>query len=390
LGGIARRATKITEARRRGTPTIVVDAGGFAPLYDQQGEIKFEVLLESFRQMQYDAISIGEREILMHQDAYNVWEKLKAAGIPIVTLNVAYRGEKLRAKPLIVRRGEIRVGVFSLFISGDIPESANEDWTIEDPEKGIDGALAYARKNADFVVAMLHGDLPQVREFVKRHKGMDIVIVSYSATKSMRPEKINGSLLLSTESEGKYLSGADASLKGGTWEFDPRVIALDRTVPEDPVLTKTYARYLERVAQLSKELTKEQEEGRASQFPPVLQAQDCQSCHNDLYQKWAETPHAHAMKTLIKKKEHRNPECIVCHSTYYLKGGFVSWEKTPEYAGVQCAQCHGRMDGHIKFHSGKSQNLDAPPQVQQTTCLQCHTPDQDDDFDFERDKKLVH
>jgi 2',3'-cyclic-nucleotide 2'-phosphodiesterase (5'-nucleotidase family) len=217
-GGIARRATKIDEVREQGITTIVVDGGSCAPEYNRQGEIKFEVLLESFRQMKYDAISIGEREIMMHRDTYNVGEKLKGTGIPIVTLNVAYRGERLRDEPLIIRRGEIRVGVFSLFISGDIPESAKKNWTIEDPEKVIDGALAYARKNADFVVAMLHGDLPQVREFVKRHKGMDIVIVANSAMRLMRPEKIDGSLLICTENQGKYLGRVDASLKGGNVE----------------------------------------------------------------------------------------------------------------------------------------------------------------------------
>ena len=371
-------------------PTIVIDGGSCAPEYNRQGEIKFEVLLESFRQMQYDAISIGEREILMHQDSYNVWEQLKSTDIPIVTLNIAYRGEKPRDKPLIIRRGEIKVALFSLFISGDIPQSAQKNWTIEDPEKVIDGALAYASKKADLVIAMLHGDLPQVREFVKKHKGMDIVIVSYSTIRFNKPEQINGALLLCTESEGKFLGRVDASLKGGTWEFDPRVIALDKTVSGDPVLTKTYERYLERVAQLEEEIAQKQEDEAAAQFPPVLQPTDCQSCHNDIYDTWAKTPHAHAIDSLTEKNEHRNPECIACHTTYYLKGGFVTLKKTPEYAGIQCAQCHGRMEGHIEFHPGTSQTADATPAVNENICLQCHTPDQDDDFDFELDKEKVH
>jgi len=229
-----------------------------------------------------------------------------------------------------------------------------------------------------------------VREFVRKHNVMDIVIVSYSTVRLKRPEKINGSLLLDTENEGTYLGRVDASLSEGTWRFDSHLIALDRTVPGDPLLVETYARYLERVAQLSEELTKQHEAEGAGEFPPVPRAQDCQSCHTDIYNRWAQTPHAHAIDSLAKKNEHRNPECIVCHVTSYLTGGFISWEKTPEYAGVQCAQCHGGMEGHIEFHSGTSQKEDAPPQVQQTTCLQCHTPDQDDDFDFERDKKLVH
>ena len=390
MGGIARRATKITEARGRGTPTIVVDAGGSAPLYDQQGEIKFEMLLESFRQMKYDAISIGTREMLMQRDTYNAWEKLKASRIPLATLNITFKGKRLRRKPLIIRRGGVRVGVVSFFVGGHIPKSAKKYWTVGDPEKIADAQLAYARKKADLVIAMLHGNMSQVSAFTKKHKGIDIAILSHCLEQLQTPVDVNGSLLLCAGSQGQYLGRVDASLSGGTWRFDSQLIALDRTVPGDPLLIETYARYLERVAQLSEELTKKHEEERADKFPPVLRAQDCQRCHIAIYNRWAKTPHAHAIDSLMEKNEHQNPECIVCHVTSYHTGGFISWEKTPEYAGVQCVQCHGRMDGHIEFHSGTSQKGDAPPQVQQTTCLQCHTPDQDDDFDFERDEKLIH
>jgi hypothetical protein len=368
----------------------VVDGGSCAPEYNRQGEIKFEALLESFRQMKYDAISIGEREILMHRDTYDVCEKLKATGIPIVTLNIAYQGERLRDKPLIIRRDGVRVGVFSLLLSSNIPQSAKKNWTIKDPEKVINAALRYTRKKADFVIAMLQGDLPQVRAFVKKHKGMDIVIVSYSRTSLMKPEKINGSPLIATMNQGKYLGRVDASLKGNTWGFEPSMIALDKSVPGDPVLTKTYEQYQERVAQLAAAITKKQEDEPAAQSPPVLQAKDCRSCHTDIYDAWAKTPHAHAIESLTKKNEQQNPECIVCHTTYYLKGGFISLEKTPEYAGIQCTQCHGRMNGHIEFHSGTSQIPDAPPSVKKDICLQCHTPERDHDFNFERDKKKIH
>ncbi|MBW2039227.1 MAG: hypothetical protein JRI46_06475 [Deltaproteobacteria bacterium] len=368
----------------------MVDGGGLSPPYNQQGEIKFEVLLESFRQMKYDAISIGAREILMQRDNYNAWEKLNNSGIPIATLNISYRGKGLSDKPLIIHRGGVRVGVFSLFIDGHIPKSAQKDWYVEDPEKIIDATLSYARKNADFVVAMLHGNIPQSRKFVKNHKGMDIVIVSHSSIKLKKPEKVNSSLLVCAGSQGKYLGRIDAHLSGGKWRFNTRLIALDRTVPGNPLLTKTYARYLERIERMAKKKAQKREEELAGKFPPVLRATACQSCHKDIYHKWVKTPHTHAIDSLIKKKEHHDPECISCHVTYYLKGGFVSREKTPEYAGVQCVSCHGRMEGHIEFHSGKSEKQDAPPQIKRDICLKCHMPERDDDFDFERDKKMVH
>jgi 2',3'-cyclic-nucleotide 2'-phosphodiesterase (5'-nucleotidase family) len=368
----------------------VVDAGEFAPLYDQQGEIKFEMLLESFRQMQYDALSIGTREMLMQRDTYNAFKKINAAQVPLATLNIAFQGTRLRIKPLIISRGGVRIGVVSFFIGDHIPEIAKKYWAIDDPDKTAEAALADTRKKADLVVAMLHGDMSQVRAFTKKHKGIDIVILSHCLAQLETPVEVNGSLLLCAGSEGKFLGKVDAFRIGGSWSFTNELIALDRTIPRDPLMTKTYEEYLERVAQLAQGITEQHEDELAAQFPPVVQATDCQSCHTDIYDTWAKTPHAHAIESLTEKNEQQNPECIVCHTTYYLKGGFISLGKTPEYAGIQCTQCHGRMDGHIEFYLGTSQKGDAPPVVNQDLCLQCHTPDLDDDFDFDRDKKLVH
>ena len=368
----------------------MIDAGGFAPIYSQQGELKFEALLESFHQMQYDAISIGTREMLMQRDTYNALQKIKASRVPLATLNVSFQGTRLRSKPLILRRGGVSIGIVSFFVGGHIPEAAKEYWAIDASEKTALEQLAYARKKADLIVAMLHGDMSQASTFVKRHKGIDIVILSHCLAELKTPVNIDGSLLLCAGSEGQYLGRVDVYRTGGTWSFANKLIPLDQTIPGDPLLINTYARYLERVAQLSKELTKKHDEEDAAQFSPVLRATDCQSCHSDIYNTWKKTLHAHAIESLMEKNEHQNPECIVCHTTYYLKGGFVSWGKTPEYAGIQCTQCHGRMEGHIEFHSGTSQKENAPPVVNQDLCLQCHTPDQDDDFNFERDKKLVH
>jgi 2',3'-cyclic-nucleotide 2'-phosphodiesterase (5'-nucleotidase family) len=368
----------------------VVDAGEFAPLYDQQGEIKFEMFLESFRQMQYDALSIGAREMLMQRDTYDAFKKLKAAHVPLATLNIAFQGKRVRTKPLIIRRDGIKIGVVSFFLEEHIPEAAKKYWAIDDPDQTAEAALTYTRKKADIVVAMLHGDMSQVSAFTQKHKGIDIVILSHCLAALQTPVEVNGSLLLCAGSEGKYLGRVDASRTGGSWSFTHELIALDRTIPKDTLLTKTYEEYLVCVSQLAEEIVQQHKDELAAQFPPVAQATDCQSCHTDIYATWAKTPHAHAIESLTEKNEHQNPECIVCHTTYYLKGGFVSLEKTPEYAGIQCAQCHGRMEGHIEFHSGISQKEDAPPTVNQDLCLQCHTPDLDDDFDFERDKKLVH
>jgi 2',3'-cyclic-nucleotide 2'-phosphodiesterase (5'-nucleotidase family) len=390
MGGIARRATKVNEVRKQGIPTILVDGGEFAPDYSEQGEIKLETLIESFRQMEYDAISVGEREILIQNQGYDAWEKLNTSQIPIATLNLKYRGKRLNDKPIIIDRNGVKVGVFGLFLGDNITGLVKQDWEIEDSEKVIDTALPYVKRNSDLVIAMLHGKKPEVHRFVEKHIGMDIVIVSRYMLITAIGQKIKDSILLSVGTRGKYLGRVDAYLTKGKWHFDPKLVALDKKVPDDPILAATYAGYQERVKQMELKRAEILEEELSDKFPSVARATTCRNCHEAIYDKWVRAPHVRATDTLIEENEHHNPECLGCHTTAYLKGGFISLGKTPDYTGVQCVSCHGRLEEHIEFHSGKSEISKAPPEVTEDVCLKCHDPKNDDDFDFERDRERVH
>ncbi|MGD2126344.1 MAG: hypothetical protein PVG99_09705, partial [Desulfobacteraceae bacterium] len=176
MGGIARRATLINEIRDRGIPVIVVDGGGFSPAHDELGIIKFETMLAAFLQMGYDGLSVAEPEMLMQTNVHDAWEKLRLTRMPLTTLNVKYRGRRVADKPLIINREGVRVAVFSLLLQRAVPEAAAKDWHIQDPEEVIKEAIAFARNNADFVMAMLWGKKPKVKAFVERHRGMDLVI----------------------------------------------------------------------------------------------------------------------------------------------------------------------------------------------------------------------
>ena len=373
---------------------VLVDGGEFAPEYSELGQIKFETLVESFLQMKYDAMSIGEREILMQNEEYDAWAVLNSSGIPVATLNIAYKGKRVRERPIIIDRGGVKVGLFSLLMGDHMPAGEGLGWEIREPEMVVDAALSYTKRNADLTVAMLHGEISQVREFVKKHKGMDIVIVSHKSIESPQTVQLNNSLLVSAGTQGKYLGRVDTYKSNGKWIFDAQLIALNKHVPKDPVLTATYARYHERVEQFVKKSARQIKEDLEGRFPPVHTATACQTCHGNIYDEWIKTPHAHALDTLVNRNEHYNPECAVCHTTGYMEGGFISLETTPQYAGVQCVSCHGRMEGHIDLYSGKREGSEANtaklPKVTQETCLKCHTPERDSDFDFEKDKKEVH
>ena len=96
--------------------------------------------------------------------------------------------------------------------------------------------------------------------------------------------------------------------------------------------------------------------GTTADAAKYIGAKKCKACHMKQYKSWKKTTMATSFENLkpgakadAKKKAGLDPakdytadaDCLKCHTTGYGKGGFVSIEKTPKLAGVQCEGCHG-------------------------------------------------
>ena len=106
----------------------------------------------------------------------------------------------------------------------------------------------------------------------------------------------------------------------------------------------------------------------------------CVSCHVQEFAQWAYTGHKQATATLVERAEHKNPECLGCHSTGFGEvGGFG--EPTPfnlgRFGGVQCEVCHGALGGHPEDETIQ------PSKVSEQTCLGCHDEANSPEFSYE-------
>ncbi len=147
-------------------------------------------------------------------------------------------------------------------------------------------------------------------------------------------------------------------------------------------------------------------------------AKRCRACHLKQFQTWETTKMAKSFELLkagahadAKKKMNVDPQkdythdekCLPCHTTGYGKpGGFVSLEKTPEMAGVQCESCHGPGGEYLKegFMTLKNKEYKRADLLKaglvvpnaETCTSQCHNPKspfvtKDAVFKFEERKK---
>jgi hypothetical protein len=133
----------------------------------------------------------------------------------------------------------------------------------------------------------------------------------------------------------------------------------------------------------------------------------CEECHEDDYEIWEHTPHAHALDSLVNPGErseiprHFDPECISCHvigwnpQKYFpYESGYLGLNATPLMHNVGCENCHGPGSAHVAAESGDidvtdeelerlMEEMRLPLDHAEKKCMECHDLDNSPDFHVE-------
>lgn len=106
--------------------------------------------------------------------------------------------------------------------------------------------------------------------------------------------------------------------------------------------------------------------------PNFAGATNCMACHKSVHQDWMGTTHATALETLKKIGMGKNASCLPCHTVGYgLSTGFKDEATTPQFAGVQCENCHGPAADHA---ANPADPLTLPrKEIASTLCGGCHS-----------------
>ncbi len=159
----------------------------------------------------------------------------------------------------------------------------------------------------------------------------------------------------------------------------------------------------------------------AAEVPHYVGIEQCKLCHLPHFESWDTTRMAKAFELLkpgvraeAKRKARldpnrdftTDPKCLKCHVTGFGQpGGFVSMEKTPQMANIQCEMCHGPGSAYMEMmlkprgtytrEDYVAQGGLILPSSEQNVCTQqCHNsqspfvPADGYNFDFE-DRKAI-
>jgi Cytochrome c554 and c-prime len=128
--------------------------------------------------------------------------------------------------------------------------------------------------------------------------------------------------------------------------------------------------------------------------PPVAEGQSryvgvevCATCHEEAKNVWDKTAHARAYSTLSTQFKEFNLDCVSCHVTGYEKPGGSTVTMNASLRDVQCEECHGPGQAHVK--TPKKPGLITREPKADMCARSCHHPPHVEAFDPARAKQFI-
>ena len=415
MGGLARRVSYIKAFKHRSNtevPTISVDAGNlftddrFSGFNQLPAEVmtKNKWVVKGYGDFHHDAANISYVDLpylgeLLKKDGFDKRVEEYPFIERLVSANIHPMTDQHRSPaPYVIRettlkRGapgkKLRIGIVGFSEPKPTGPNATEivyaGFRIDDPFEAAKKILPELKQKTDFVIALAYMDLASAQRLATENPEIDTVIGARQTSQMDEPQHFNRATITYAYNQTKYLGELRIYVKGdGTTENQiNRYVALDSTIPDDPSA-------LDVVTAAHTEFTNEQNTSAtaAAGSPkrnvllgggdsPYVGVETCAGCHAEANEVWVKSRHGHAMATLEKKNQQFDNECVGCHVVGFQKGGFQSLYTTPQFANVQCEECHGPGRQHAS-NPGKGYGFVATP----VGCVQCHKEPNDPNFDF--------
>jgi hypothetical protein len=365
-------------------------------------------------EMGYDAIGIGEMDLNFGLGA--LAKDARAYRLPIVCANLIARVDSVKVRgpgeesaaadrmgtafaPYhVVEKKGIRFGFVGVISPATKLPGAGKSsvdaltYTIEDPQAAAKRVVPDVRKRCDVLVLLAHMDQVEAQHLVDAVPDIDLVVLGHDPGSRPLGEPIvaGKTRLLRATSQGQNVGQLDLRLSGRheLVEVMNRIHPLTAAYADDPGMTKRLDEFDAENRKIQKELYAQQQlrgvPGDAA-GTRYLGVGACQSCHAEEFAIYTRTRHARAYATLASEFVHRDTNCVGCHVTGYGDaGGFggIRMRGSPvDLVDVQCEACHGPGEEHARDGSYASRARES--------CVRCHTPSDDPDFDFDTDWPLI-
>lgn len=389
LGGLSRFATHLKEQSKHRPNRLLLSNGQLFEGMGEQNEMEATVIAQVFQYLNYGVVNLTERELCFGAPYLATMFK-GISGVSLVSAN--FRPEELdgMVEPWVRREVTIDGKPAVVGITGVLDPSlhtgAYSEPPSRSPEEALEEVLA-AMSGVDLRVLLYMGRFDEAKALAERFPALDVIVTGYDEDKpNDTPERIGNTLVVKTGNKGKYLVVVDVENLRGERSYSYHPIALSQELPEDPTVKGWLTAHRDQIAK--SELL--ERNARLKKLDPngarYVGSIVCSGCHQDEHTIWSMTRHAKAYKTLKDINEHRNPECIYCHSVGYgVESGYYNEEETPMLVDVGCENCHGPGSLHVASEDKKGYR-----NANLGKCVDCHHTDHDPNWDPKKWEQIAH
>ena len=217
LGGLARRGAWLQRARENTGASLLLDSGDlFFERYRKAippekapalGE-KAHLILACYRLLGYDALGIGDDDLTLGKDF--LVGLSKQAGFPFVSSNLVDKetGHALFQTHVIMDRGGLKIGVFSLlspnFVSGE-SDPRTGGIAFREPVEEAKRILGIIRPETDLVVLLSHLGYTADIELAEAAPGIDLILGGHSNLSLSYPMQIKDTIIVRVGSKGLHV-----------------------------------------------------------------------------------------------------------------------------------------------------------------------------------------
>ncbi len=342
----------------------------------------------------YDATTVGVQDLYRGIDYFV--DRVTEAGLTVVSANVYREGTEELVFPAykVFDVAGVRFGVTGVLnpdLKIGVDKALESDGIdITDPVAALTAIVPELAERCDFIVVLSHSGLTRSKDLAEQVPGIDYMVVGNHNAHASDPYEVGNTTMIQPGYRGQTM--ADYRLRfdaDGTFlAYSGQSFPLDDKKPADAAMALMLKEHKLAVEAASKVRAAEQAEERRRQREAQQDASQedykeaclgvddsCKRCHQDKYEHWLTTAHAHAFETLEKALQSTNPECLKCHTTCQTDLAQDGSEEIPaELRSVQCESCHGIGTEHMRDGSFGT--------VKVTTCLTCHDPENSPDFSF--------
>jgi 5'-nucleotidase len=255
-GALEKRATLIKKIRNESENLIVVDAGDIFDI--KQDTLLHRYIAHAYKYIDYDVWACGDQDFI---EGFGFFRSaLLKLPMQLVSSNIIIPDEKNREKYIIVKMGNVRIGItgsFNTALTKYIPEKAQDNIRVLNQDDALQKVLLELQKKSDYQIVISHSGFEKDTYLAEKFQEIDLIIGGHSQTVLNEPEKI-GNTLIAQAGESGYRVGI-MELKFNEKKFisaDNRLLLLDKSVSDDPGILGIISEYHQKREQLRKERIK--------------------------------------------------------------------------------------------------------------------------------------